>query len=146
VARVLPAPQMTFDARAEFDAVTKRLSSTALSGNAFVGKASINLTWYSSLNPATGDVMSSQTRVFLAYGPTSAPWRAEVQLAYDIHQQKLLEQRYSMRWNGSCWSAYAEIRDSRNLYYAARDYRIAIDFTGLGTFLDIRGGLDSLGL
>jgi len=146
VARVLPAPQMTFDARAEFDAVTKRLSSTALSGNAFFGPANVNLTWYSSLNALDGSVLSSQTRLFAAYQRQASPWRVEAQIAYDIHQKTILEERFIMRWKGSCWSAYTEIRDYRIAPFKTRDYRIAIDFTGLGTFLDIRGGLDSLGL
>jgi LPS-assembly protein len=145
-ARVLPAPAMSFDARTEFDSVTHRLMSTALSANTAFGPANVNLTWYSSLNSVTGNVLSSQTRVFAAYQPRRSPWRIETQIAYDIHQQKMIEQRYIMRWKGSCWSAYAEVRDYSIVPYKTRDYRIAIDFTGLGTFLDIRGGLDSLGL
>ncbi len=54
-----------------------------------------------------------------------------------------MEQRYIFRWRGSCWSAYAEIRDYRIEPYKTRDYRISIDLTGLGTFLDIHGGLDA---
>ena len=143
-ARLLPRPQSTFDARAEFDSVTSKLRSTALSGGLTLSDGSMNLTWYSSYDPATGSVSSSQTRVFVGYGPRVKPWRLESQIAYDIHQQKMLEQRLIMRWRGSCWSAFAEIRDYRGPYQT-RDYRIAIDFTGLGTFLDIRGGLESLG-
>ena len=144
-ARFLPRPQTTLDARAEFDAVTDKLRSTALSGGLMLPAGNLNLTWYSSYDPGTGSVSSSQTRISAGYGPQAKPWRLETQIAYDIHQQKMLEQRYIMRWRGSCWSAFAEIRDYRGAY-KTRDYRIAIDFTGLGTFLDIRGGLESLGL
>jgi LPS-assembly protein len=144
--RVLPQPQMALDARAEFDAVTKKLSSTAFSGNAFLGKASANLTWYTSINPINGAVLSSQTRAMLAYGPNEAKWRAEAQLAYDIHTGQMLEQRYAFRWRGSCWAVWAEVRDYTIVPNQTRDYRITIDFTGLGTLFDIRGGLGSLGL
>jgi LPS-assembly protein len=144
-ARYLPVPQTTIDARVEFDAVTHKLRGTALSGGLFARSGNMNLTWYSSHDPSTGSVLSSQTRIFAGYGPAAKPWRVEMQLAYDIHQQKMLEQRYIMRWRGSCWSAFAEVRDYEGAF-STRDYRIAIDFTGLGTFLDIRGGLDSLGL
>ncbi|MBP1689920.1 MAG: lptD [Deltaproteobacteria bacterium] len=143
-ARYLPRPQTTIDARAEVDPVTNRLRGTALSGGFFAAPGSVNLTWYSSYDSTTGSVVSSQTRVAAGYGPSSKPWRIETQLAYDIFQEKMLEQRYIMRWRGSCWTAFAEIRDYRGPY-PTRDYRIAIDFTGLGTFIDIRGGLDSLG-
>lgn len=37
-----------------------------------------------------------------------------------------------------------EIRDYRVALSNTRDYRITIDLTGIGTFLEIRGGLDSL--
>ena len=143
-ARYLPMPQATIDARAEVDSVTNRLRGTALSGGLFTTAGTVNLTWYSSYDSTSGNVVSSQTRIAAGYGPQNKPWRVETQLAYDIFQQKLLEQRYIMRWRGSCWSAFAEIRDYRGPFQT-RDYRIAIDFTGLGTFLDIRGGLDSLG-
>jgi len=48
------------------------------------------------------------------------------------------------RWRGSCWSALVELRDYRIDPYRNRSYRVAIDLTGLGTFLDIHGGLDSM--
>jgi LPS-assembly protein len=144
-ARYLPMPQTTFDARAEFDPVTSKLRGTALSGGTFTRGWNANLTWYSSYNPVSGEVLSSQSRVFAGIGPPSKPWRVELQLAYDIELAKMLEQRYVLRWRGSCWSLFTEFRDYQGPY-RTRDYRIAIDFTGLGTFLDIRGGLDSLGL
>jgi len=143
-ARYLPMAQASIDARAEVDSVTRKLRSTALSGGVFTAAGTANLTLYSSYDSTTGKAIASQTRVAAGYGPPSKPWRVETQLAYDIYQKKLLEQRYVMRWRGSCWSMFAEIRDYRGPYQT-RDYRIAIDFTGLGTFLDIRGGLDSLG-
>ena len=68
----------------------------------------------------------------------------EGQIAYDIHQKQLLDHRYVLRWRGSCWSAVFQYHDYRIAPYQTRDYRISIDLTGLGTFLDIKGGLDSL--
>ena len=104
----------------------------------------LNLTWYTSYNPVDGTVTSSQTRIFTGFQPRNGPWRLETQVAYDIHQSKLLEQRYVLRWKGSCWSAYVEVRDYRIAPYETRDYRISIDLTGIGTFLDIRGAVDAL--
>ena len=144
-ARYLPRPQTTIDARVEFDAVTNKLRGTALSGGTFMRTWNMNMTWYSSFEPVTGSVMSSQTRVFGGDRPPTKPWRLPTQRADDNERHQMLEQRYIMRWRGSCWSAFAEVRDYQGPF-STRDYRIAIDFTGLGTFLDIRGGLDSLGL
>lgn len=137
--RASPAARSSVDARADFDPVTNNLRSTALSGGIFLGAVAGNVTWFSSYDPVSGDVSSSQARLFSAVGPPRGPWRLELQGAYDIHKQTLLEQRYILRWKGSCWSAYAEVRDYRISPYATRDYRISIDLTGLGTFIDLRG-------
>ncbi len=132
------------DVRAAFDAVTHKLSSTSLNGGFSRPGGAINLTWYSSYDPASGEVTSSQARLYGAVAPVKGPWRFETGVAYDIHTKKLLEQRAILRWRGSCWSAYVEVRDYRIDPYRTKDYRIAIDLTGLGTFLDIRGAIDSL--
>jgi hypothetical protein len=133
----------TIDSRADFDPVTHRLSTTSLTGGYAAGGASLNLTWFSGYAP-TGEVMSSQTRLFFSAGPPSARWHLESQLAYDIHSKKLLDQRYVFRWRGSCWNARVEMRDYRIAPNQTRDFRISIDLTGLGTFLDIKGATDTL--
>jgi LPS-assembly protein len=143
--RVSPNQGTNIDARASIDAVTQNLTSTSLSGSIGGGLGNLGLTWYTSFNPITGSSVSSQTRVFAGIGPAAKPWRLEAQFAYDIERQELLEQRYLARWRGSCWTAYAEFRDYRIQPYPRRDYRVAIDFTGLGTFLDIHGSLGAAG-
>ncbi len=142
--RTSPVPATSLDARANFDPVTNKLQSTALSAGLYSGANGVNLTWYSGYDPTTGRPLSSQTRIYLGVAPAALPWRLESQTAYDIHNTKLLEQRFAFRWRGSCWSALVELRDYRIDPYKNRSYRVAIDLTGLGTFLDIHGGLDSM--
>lgn len=142
--RLRPLPTATLDARADFDPVTHKLQSTSLTGGVYSGANGLNLTWYSGYDPLRGGPLSSQTRVYFGVAPGGAPWRLESQTAYDIHNTKLLEQRFAFRWRGSCWSALVELRDYRIDPYRNRSYRVAIDLTGLGTFLDIHGGLDSM--
>lgn len=141
--RTVPVPGTTVDVRTDFDAVTAKLRSTALSASTAGGPANLSLTWYASYDPTTGKAISSQTRAFAALAPLSAPWRLETQVAYDIEKHRLLEQRYGLRWRGSCWAMMLELRDYRIEPYKARDYRLVIDLTGIGTFLDVRGGLDA---
>ncbi len=141
--RVSPVPTGTLDSRFDFDPVTHKLASTSISGGYTTGPNGINLTWYSSYAP-TGQVVASQTRVLFAVGPPTAPWRLESQLAYDLHNKQLIDQRYAFRWRGSCWSLQAQFHDYNVVGYQTRDFRIQIDLTGLGTFLDIKGALDSL--
>ena len=137
--RAVPLQGANLDARADLDAVTNKLRSTSLSAGLFRSTGNVNLTWYTSYDPITGEATSSQTRVFFGIAPGKAPWRLETHLAYDLEKAALLEQRYTARWQGSCWSLYLEWRDYRIAPYKTRDYRIAIDLTGLGTFLDIHG-------
>ena len=141
--RVSPLPTATLDSRFDFDPVTHKLSSTSVTGGYTSGPTGINLTWFSGFSP-TGQALSSQTRLFLALGPATAPWRLESMIAYDIHNKNLLDERYVFRWRGSCWSAQFQYHDYRIAPYQTKDYRVQIDLTGLGTFLDIKGALDSL--
>jgi len=138
--RISPLPTATLDSRVDFDPVTHKLSTTSFTGGYTSGPNGLNLTWFSSYDP-TGQVASSQTRLFFAFGPAGAPWRLESQIAYDLHLKELLDHRYIFRWRGSCWSAVFQYHDYRIAPYQQRDYRISIDLTGLGTFLDIKGGL-----
>jgi hypothetical protein len=139
-----PIATASIDARAYLDPVTHRLQSTSLSGGVYSGTNGLNLTWYSGYDPLRGGPLSSQTRFYFGFGPATAAWRVESQTAYDIHNQKLLEQRFAFRWRGSCWSALVELNDYLAPPYPNRSYRIAIDLTGLGTFLDIHGALDTM--
>ncbi len=142
--RMSPIATASIDARMYVDPVTHKLQSTSLSGGFYSGANGLNLTWYSGYDPLRGGPLSSQTRVYFGVAPAGAPWRLESQTAYDIHNQKLLEQRFAFRWRGSCWSALVELRNYLTPPYPNRSYRIAIDLTGLGTFLDIHGALDSM--
>lgn len=139
--RVSPGLAATLDARASLDPVTRRPTSTSLSGTMSRAAASAAVTWYSGFDPATGEVTSSQTRLAGAYGPARGTWRVESGIVYDIHRAELLEHRYQLRWKGSCWAILLELRDYRIEPHQRRDVRILLDLTGLGTILDSRTAL-----
>lgn len=122
--------------------MTNRPQSTSLSGGSFGTLGGFGVTWFTSYNPTTSDVLSSQTRIFGSLGPPTQPWKVEGSVAYDIHNQKFLDERVLFRWRGSCWAVVAEIRDYRIEPYTNRSFRISIDLTGIGTFLEIKGGLE----
>lgn len=139
--RVSPALAASLDARASIDPVTRNLRSTSLSGMMSRAGALAAVTWYSSYDPVTAQVSASQTRVSGGWGPPTGRWRFESGVVYDIHRSKLLEQRYLLRWKGSCWAALVEFRDYRIKPHERRDLRLLIDLTGLGTILDSRTAL-----
>jgi lipopolysaccharide assembly outer membrane protein LptD (OstA) len=140
--RTVPLVATNADARVDIDPVTKTVTSTAFSGGFQQGGKNLNLTWYSSYDPISTKVVSSQTRVSVGYSPPSSRWRAEAQLAYDIYKKYLMDERYIFRYRGSCWAVSAEIRDYRIKPNTDFEYRVSIDLTGLGTFLDIHGDID----
>jgi LPS-assembly protein len=138
-----PLSTATVDARASIDPVTRNLQSTSLSGSFYQGTNAATLTWYSSYNPVVGGLASSNAALTLSLAPSEARWQIQTTIASDIHQQRLQQQNYVFRWRGSCWGALFEFHDLRNQVYPTRSYRIAIDLTGLGTFLDIHGSMDA---
>lgn len=141
--RTTPVTGTSVDARISLHPVSRRFQSTSLSAGSYGRLGGLGLTWFAGYDPKTSDATSSQTRVFGALGPATSPWRIEAAVAYDIHNQNLIEQRFLFRWKGSCWGAIAEFRDYQIAPYQNRSYRISIDLTGIGTFLEIKGGLDS---
>lgn len=138
--RLAPAMASTLDARATLDPVTRKVRSTSLSAMMSGAGAMAAVTWYSSFHPLTGEVTSSQTRLSGAWGPPSGIWRVESGIVYDIEKTQLLEQRYVLRYKGTCWATLLELRDYRIPPYQRRDVRLLIDLTGLGTVLDSRTG------
>ncbi len=139
-----PLAITSFDLRANLDPITHHLESTSLVGSLFQGTNAASVTWYSGYDPTSGAVLSSQATLVLALAPPKARWQLQTQEVYDIHQRMLLGQNYVVRWRGSCWGALFEYHDLRNLPVPSRSYRVAIDLTGLGTFLDIHGTMDAV--
>ncbi|MFI5167822.1 MAG: LPS-assembly protein LptD [Thermoanaerobaculales bacterium] len=139
-----PLATTSLDARASLDPVTHNLESTIFTGSFFQGTNAATVTWSSSYNPITGSLVSSQATLILSLAPPKARWQVQSQEVYDIHNRTLLGQHYIVHWRGSCWGALFEFKDDRNPSFPSRGYRIAIDLTGLGTFLDIHGAMDAL--
>lgn len=141
--RASPWQTATVDVRASAGPFTGSPRSTSLTSTLFKGSSNVSLTWSSTYDPLKGSTTSSQAILGGAVAPSGGRWRVEGRMVYDVVNRLALDQRYAFRWRGSCWSAYAEYRDYRVQGLNSRDYRISIDLTGLGTFLDIQGGLDS---
>jgi len=142
--RLTPKPGYTLDARVEYDTLFRHLRTTSLSASAYSGATGVNLTWYQGFIPETGKTTSSQVRAALRLGTHNRRLQANLEVAYDMEQKKFQQQRAVMRYQGSCWGLDLEYRDLRFGTYPSRDYRISIDFKGIGRLLDIRGGLSSL--
>lgn len=142
---VNPSDRLLVDARAFYDAITSKLSSLSLAGIVRSDLAYLNVTYSSSFDARTGATTSSQVQLFVGGTKSDSPWRWQSMLAYDVWRKNLLRQEHTVSYRGSCWAVSLQLRDYRIPPHQVRNYRIVLDLTGIGTLLDIRGGLQPFG-
>ena len=139
--RVTPTTGTGFDARISLDHLYKSLRSSSLSASAQQPMGMLNLTWYQSFNPRTGDKTSSQLRTLVAFRKAGFPLDVAVQLAYDIVNADLGDQRYQINYQGSCWNISGQYRDTRIGAFPTREFLIIIGLKGVGALPEIKGSL-----
>lgn len=114
--RFNPYQSITLDASATFGNISHQLDQVSLSAN-IVGTGAradkyMHFTWFSSFNPpGFSDAGSSQVRLNAGSAIVRDRIRADVQLNFDIKDQKFLEQRYLLGWTGSCYGIAVEYRN-----------------------------------
>jgi LPS-assembly protein len=139
--RVTPTLGTGFDARLSYDLFFKNLRSTSLAASLMRPLGMLNLTWYESYNPRNGDKFSSQIRSLLAFRKVGIPLDASVQIAYDIVNDSIGDQRYQINYQGSCWNISAQYRDTRIGAFPTREFLVVIGLKGVGALPEIKGSL-----
>ena len=139
--RVTPTATTGFDARLSYDLLFKGLRSTSLAATVTRPLGMLNLTWYESYSPRTGQKFSSQVRSLLAFRKAGFPLDASVQIAYDIVNNELGDQRYQINYQGSCWNISAQYRDTRIGAFPTREFLVVIGLKGVGALPEIKGSL-----
>jgi len=139
--RLTPTPGTGFDARLSYDLLFKNLRSTSLAASVTRPLGMLNLTWYESYSPRTGERFSSQLRSLLAFRKVGFPLDASVQIAYDIANDSLGDQRYQINYQGSCWNISAQYRDTRIGAFPTREILVVIGLKGVGALPEIKGSL-----
>jgi LPS-assembly protein len=139
--RLTPTIGTGFDARASFDHLHKSLRSTSLAASLQRPIGMLNLTWYESYNPRNGDRFSSQIRSLVSFRKGGFPLDVSVQIAYDLVNSSLGDQRYGLGYQGSCWNVSAQYRDTRIGAFPTREFLIVIGLKGVGALPEIKGSL-----
>ncbi len=139
--RLTPIQGTGFDARLSYDLFYKSLRSTSLAASLQRPLGSLALTWYESYNPRDGERTSSQVRSLVGFRKAGFPLELSVQLAYDIVNREIGDQRYGVGWQGSCWNISASYRDTRIGAFPTREFLIVIGLKGVGALPEIRGSL-----
>jgi len=141
--RITPTTSFMMEARAQVIPLFHNLSTASLTASYRQRSFMTNMTWYQGFNPQTGATNSSQIRAAIGYRNPDSPWNVAVHVAYDVKKNRFQQQRFVVRYGGSCWGLTMEYRDLAFTSNTNRDIRIALDFKGLGKLLEIKTGLDS---
>jgi lipopolysaccharide assembly outer membrane protein LptD (OstA) len=139
--RLTPSQGTGFDARLSYDLLFKSLRSTSLAASLMRPLGMLNLTWYESYLPRTGQRTSSQVRSLIAFRKAGFPLDATFQIAYDIVNRSIGDQRYGINYQGSCWNISAQYRDTRIGAFPTREFLIVIGLKGVGALPEIKGSL-----
>ena len=139
--RFTPSYSFYLDARVAYNTLFSALQSTSFSAAYHRKSTYLTTTWYQAYRPETGDRTSSQLRLATGLGDPEHAFRFQVGFAYDLEKSEFVQQRAIVRYTGSCWAVTVEYRDFRLGTYPTKDYRISVDFKGLGRLFEIRGGL-----
>ena len=139
--RLTPTQGTGFDARLSYDLLFKNLRSTSLAASLMRPLGMLNLTWYESYNVRTGDRFSSQIRSLVAFRKAGFPLDASFQIAYDIANDSLGDQRYQVKYQGSCWNISVQYRDTRIGAFPTREFLVVIGLKGVGALPEIKGSL-----
>jgi LPS-assembly protein len=139
--RLTPTQGTGFDARLSYDLLYKNLRSTSLAASLMRPIGMLNLTWYESYRASLGERTSSQMRGLIAFRKAGFPVDASIQIAYDIHNDTLGDQRYGINYQGSCWNISAQYRDTRIGAFPTREFLIVIGLKGVGALPEIKGSL-----
>jgi LPS-assembly protein len=139
--RLTPTQKTGFDARLSYDFLYNNLRSTSLAASLQQSVGMLNLTWYESYNPRTGDRFSSQIRSSIGFRKVGFPLEVSLQVAYDIVNEKLGDQRYRVSYQGSCWNISGQYRDTRIGAFPTREFLVVIGLRGVGALPEIKGSL-----
>jgi hypothetical protein len=144
--RLAPGSLFSFDGRLAYDLRALQITAVSVATSVNWRTNYVNATWFGS-NPApvAGSASSRTDQIRLAAGvDLGKSLRLDTQLNYDAQQNRLLEDRSLVTFNGSCYALFLEVRQLRIPPDTRRDYRLVINLKDVGTLLDMNGSLDRI--
>lgn len=147
--RFNPTDGTSLKAEVFYNTLFSRVVSTSLSGSYLLPRDStIGLTYVNRLRAEDGETQSDQLRLWTGIHLIPKKLKIDAQFNYDIKDSVLQQQRYVLRYTGSCYGVLFEFRDANfdsQSTVRNQDYRIAITLKNVGTFLDLSGRLSGAG-
>ena len=147
VLRVAPGSLFSLDGRVAYDTHVDRITAVSFATSVNWKTNYVNATWFgSSPAPVAGSTVTTRTdQIRVSAGvDLYKSLRVDTQLNYDAQQNRLLEDRSLLTFNGSCYSLFLEVRQLRLPPTTRRDYRLVVNLKDVGQLLDVNGSLDRI--
>ncbi len=138
--RFSPGKSFSLQAQVQYNTLFPGLDATSLSGTARLPRGNLGLTWFTRYRAETGETLSDQVRLSFGADIVKDRLRLDGQINYDVAAGEFQQQRYFLNYVSQCWSIRLEGREYRRASVTDRDYRFALTFKNVGTFLDLTGG------
>lgn len=145
-----PYQSVNVDGSLTWGTTSHQLDQSSLSAS-LRGKTSyLSFTWFASYaKPGFTSGDSSQLRIATGFPLAHERFRFDTQVNYDATRSKILEQRYIAGIFASCYTVSLEYRDflqnqGASLPTRRKDYLLSISLKNVGTFVDLKGSLDTL--
>jgi hypothetical protein len=145
--RVAPGSLFSLDGHVAYDTHVDRITAVSFATSVNWKTDYVNATWFGSRPaPVAGSTVSARTdQIRVSAGvDLGKALRVDTQLNYDAQQNRLLEDRSLLTFNGSCYSIFLEVRQLRLPPDTRRDYRLVVNLKDVGQLLDVNGSLDSI--
>ena len=144
--RVAPGTLFALDGRVAYDLHVNRITAVSFATSVNWKTNYLNATWFGSRPaPVAGSTSPRTDQIRVAAGVDLGKFlRVDTQLNYDAQENRLLEDRSLLTFNGSCYSLFLEVRQLRLPPDTRRDYRFVVNLKDVGQLLDVNGSLDRI--
>jgi lipopolysaccharide assembly outer membrane protein LptD (OstA) len=137
--RFNPSSTTRVESQFAYNTLFSQIASHSLSGNAVVGRQRLGVSWFTRYDPETGDTTSNQLRTMTGFELWPDRLRWDSQVNYDIEKDLLQQHRHFISYTGACYGLRLEYQEFKSASRNTKDFRFALSFKNIGTFLDLTG-------
>ena len=144
--RLSSAGRYHLDGRLTYDVHDPQVTGTTLTAGANWGMDFFNVSWFANRPIAQpGVVLVPTDQLRFAGGVDLGPYfRLDTNVAWDVRNGLVQEDRSLLTYKGSCFTVFVEVRQLRLPPTPRNDYRLVVNLKDIGTLLDVNGSLDAL--
>ena len=144
--RISSAGKYHLDGRLTYDVHDPQVTGTTLTAGANWGTDFFNVSWFANRPlPVQGVVLTPTDQLRFAGGVDLGQYfRVDTNVAWDVRNSLVQEDRSLLTYKGSCYTVFLEVRNLRLQPQPRRDFRLVVNLKDIGTLLDVNGSLDAL--